>query len=705
MTKIIALLFTLLVAGILFADAQVVKYPISKKGDQLDHYFGTTVADPYRWLENDTAADVIAWVDSENTVTFNYLKSIPFREKIRKRLTEIYNFPKYSAAFINGENIFYNYNDGLRNQSQVIMQNEVTKKETIFLDPNKLSKEGTATTTIDAFSKNHRYCTYHVNRAGSDWETTYVLDVASGKNTGDSLKWLKFGGAAWQGNGFYYSGYDAPSGGTELLAKNEYQKVFYHKMGQPQSADRLIYQDKEHPLRYISAATTEDEQFLIIYISEGTDGSELWYKDLSKDELDFRLLFKGFSKNYGILDDVNGKFLVQTNDGAENYHVVLVDPESPDKKNWKEIIAEKPERASFYATAGGKLFGGYLKDAITHVYQYTYEGKLDNEIKMPGLGTATGFSGLREDKEVFYDFTSYTMPNTVFRYSIASGKSEIFKKSDLKVNTEDYITEQVFYYSKDGTKIPMFLTHKKDLKQDGSHLTLLYGYGGFDVSSTPAFSISNYILLENGGIFAVANLRGGGEYGDKWHDAGKLLNKQNVFDDFIAAAEYLKKNNYTTKSKLAIMGRSNGGLLVGACETQRPDLFGVCFPAVGVMDMLRFQKFTVGWGWVNDYGSSDSAKYFKYLYGYSPYHNIKNGVNYPPTLITTADHDDRVVPGHSFKFAARLQEAQSGNNPVLIRIDKQAGHGAGKPLSKTIDEQTDIWSFMFWNMGIRELYN
>ena len=556
-----------------------------------------------------------------------------------------------------------------------------------------------------ASSKDHHYAAYHVNRAGSDWETTYVIDVATGKNTGDSLLWLKFGGAAWRGNGFYYSGYDAPVKGNEFLAKNVFQKVYYHKLGDPQSKDELVYQDKLHPLRYINASTSEDEHYLFISISESDDGNELWYKDLSKNDKDFHLLFKGFSKNYNVLDDVADKFLVQTNDGADNYHVVLVDSKNPDKANWKEIIPEKSERGSFYTTAGNKIFAGYLKDAITHVYQYTYDGQLEHEIDMPGLGTASGFGGYHDDKYVFYDYTSFVAPNTIYKFDITTGKSDVFKKSDLKINTDDYVTEQVFYKSKDGTKIPMFLTHKKGIKLDGSHPTLLYGYGGFDISITPSFvfsssQISYYILLENGGVIAVANLRGGGEYGQKWHDAGRLLNKQNVFDDFIAAAQYLKDNKYTTKEKLAVMGRSNGGLLIGAVETQRPDLFNVCFPGEGVLDMLRFQKFTVGWGWVSDYGSSDSAKYFKYLYNYSPYHNIKEGTAYPATMVTTADHDDRVVPGHSFKFTARLQHAQKGNAPISIRIDKQAGHGAGKPLSKIIDEQADTWSFMFYNMNI-----
>ena len=708
MKKISILITVAFIGFINAASAQfprvAVSYPFTRTVDTTNNYFGTTVPDLYRWLENDTTAEVKKWVNAENDLTYSYLDKIPFRQKIKDRITDIYNYAKYSGALKNGDNIFYNYNDGLKNQSQIMKQNGLDGQAAVFLDPNTLSKAGTATISIDGFSKDHHYAVYHVNRAGSDWETSYVIDVTTGKNTGDSLKWLKFGGGSWQGNGFYYSAYDAPVGGNELLAKNEFQKVYYHKLGTSQSADKLIYEDKLNPLRYYSASTTEDEKYLFISISTGTDGNELWYKNLSKNDKEFHLLFKGFEKNYSVLDDVSGKFLVQTNDGADNYHVILVDPKNPDKANWKEIIPEKPERASFYTTAGKKIFAGYLKDAITHVYQYTYKGELDHEIDMPGLGTASGFGGYGTDKFVFYDFSSFVIPGTIYKYDISTGKSELFKKPQIKVNTDDYVTEQIFYKSKDGTKIPMFLTHKKGMKMDGSHPTLLYAYGGFDISITPTFSINNYILLENNGIYAVANIRGGGEYGQKWHDAGRLLNKQNVFDDFIAAAQYLEDNNYTTKDKLAIMGRSNGGLLIGAVETQRPDLFGVCFPGVGVMDMLRFQKFTVGWGWVSDYGSSDSAKYFKYLYSYSPYHNIKDVTVYPATMVTTADHDDRVVPGHSFKFAAKLQHAQAGKAPILIRIDKQAGHGAGKPLSKIIDEQTDIWSFMFYSMNITPIY-
>lgn len=679
-------------------------YPQTRMVDTVTDYFGTKVADPYRWLENDTTTEVKDWVDAENKVTFDYLSKIPFREKIRQRLNEIYNYPKFSAAFKAGEYVYFNYNNGLQNQALIMRQKGLDGGEGMFLDPNALSSNGTATIAIDAFSKDHHYMAYHVNRAGSDWETTYVLDASTGMKTGDSLKWLKFGGASWKGNGFYYSGYDAPQGGNEFLAKNENEKLYFHKLGDPQSADQLIYQDKEHPLIYVNAQTTEDEKYLILYIRAEGPGTEVYYKNLDNGQKDFKLLFKGFDYNYGILDDVDGKFLVQTNDGADNYKVVLVDPENPVKTNWKDIIPEKPERASFYNTAGGKIFAGYFKDVVTHVYQYSYTGNLEHEIQMPGLGTADGFGGERADAYVFFDYTSFTTPNTIYRYDIGGGQVSLFKKSLLKISTDNYTTDQVFYKSKDGTKIPMFITHKKGMKMDGSHPALLYAYGGFDISYTPVFDISNYILLENDGIYCVANIRGGGEYGEKWHNAGKLLNKQNVFDDYIAAAEYLKANNYTATDKLAIKGRSNGGLLIGAVMTQRPDIAGVAFPIVGVMDMLRFQKFTVGWGWVPDYGSSDSLKYFNYLYHYSPYHNLKLNTCYPATMVTTADHDDRVVPGHSFKFTARLQADQNCDKPAIIRIDKQAGHGGGKPLSKIIDEQADMWSFMFYNMGITPEY-
>jgi len=680
-------------------------YPQTKKVSQVDDYFGTKVEDPYRWLENDTSAETKAWVLKEQKFTEDYLSKIPFRDKIMNRYKEILNYPKYYDGMKVGDYIIFSKNDGLQNQSVYYIQKGLEGKPKVFIDPNKLSADGSASVEFDGFSNDKKFLAYHINQGGSDWQTIYVMEIASQKQLTDKLEWIKFGSVAWKGNGFYYSRYNKPAKGTELSVKNEYQKVFYHKLGDTQEKDQLVYEDKQHPLMYISAAVTEDERFLLINKSEGTDGVEVWYKDLSNGMKDFRLVFPGFDFNYGIINNVGDKFLVNTNNGAGNYRVVMVDPAHPGKENWKDIVPEKPEKLETATMAGGKLFASYLKDAYTKIYQYNTEGVPEHEVTLPAIGNASYISGFRDDAFVFYDFSSFTYPPSILKYDIATGKSELFKKAEIKVNIDEFVTEQVFYPSKDGTKIPMFLVHKKGLKLDGSHPTLLYAYGGFNVSSTPYFSNSKVILYENDGILAVANIRGGGEYGEKWHKAGNLLNKQNCFDDFISAAEYLIDHKYTSKEKLAINGGSNGGLLIGAVMTQRPDLFRVCLPEVGVMDMLRFQKFTVGWGWAVEYGSSDSAKYFPYLYKYSPLHNIKEGVEYPATMIMTADHDDRVVPAHSFKFAATLQEKQKGPNPVLIRIEINQGHGAsGASLSKIIESESDKWAFMFYQMGITPKY-
>ncbi len=686
------------------ATSEKLTYPITAKSDQVDDYFGVKVSDPYRWLENDTAEDVKKWVIEENKVTFGYLEKIPFRNKIKERLTDIFNYPKYSNPFRAGEYYFFSKNDGLQNQSVIYYQKGLDGKPEVFLDPNTMSSDGTAAVSLLGFSKDKKYVAYAINQSGSDWQTIYVMEVATKKLMSDKLEWVKFSGASWKNNGFYYARYDAPPKGKEFSQKNEYHKIYYHRLGDTQDKDVLVYENKDKPLRYYGASVTEDERFLIIYVSEGTDGTEMYYKDLQSNQKDFGLLFAGFQDNYSVINNIGDKLLVQTDAGAPNQRVILVDPKNPKKENWKDVIPEKPELLESAATGGGKLFVSYLKDVTTHVYQYSLEGNLEHEIALPALGTAFGFSGDKEDALIFYTFTSFTYPPTIYKYDIASGKSDIWQKSDVKFNPEEYETKQVFYNSKDGTKVPMFLVYKKGIKLDGNNPTLLYGYGGFNISLTPSFSTSRLILLENGGIFVMANIRGGGEYGEKWHNEGKLLKKQNVFDDFIAAAEYLIKEKYTSSSKLAIQGGSNGGLLVGACMLQRPDLYRVAFPAVGVMDMLRYHKFTVGWGWAVEYGSSDSLENFKNLYAYSPLHNIKEGVEYPATMVTTADHDDRVVPAHSFKFIATLQERYKGNRPQLIRIDVKAGHGAGKPTSKIIEEQADIWSFMFYNMGITPIY-
>lgn len=681
-----------------------VSYPQTKKTDVVDDYFGTKVADPYRWLENDTAPDTKQWVQDQNKVTFGYLEKIPYRNKIKERLTDIFNYPKYSSPFRAGEYYFFSKNDGLQNQSVIYYQKGLEGTPEVFLDPNKMSDDGTAAVSLLGFSKDKKYVAYAINQSGSDWQNIFVMEVATKKQLSDKLEWVKFSGAAWKNDGFYYSRYSAPVKGTELSQKNEYHKIYYHKLGDAQDKDVLVYEDKTKPLRYYGAQTTEDERFLLIYISEGTDGTECLYKDLNANDKNFGLLFKGFKYNYSVLNNNGDKLLVHTDDSAPNYRVVSVDPKNSAKENWKDVIPEDSKNLlQMAATGGGKIFGEYLKDVATHVYQYDYSGKMEREITLPALGNASGFGGDVDDKIIFYTFTSFTYPPTIYKYDIATGSSDVWRKSDVKFNPDDYETKQVFYPSKDGTKIPMFLVYKKGIKMDGTNPTLLYAYGGFNISLEPNFSTSRLILLENGGIYALANLRGGGEYGEKWHEAGKLLKKQNVFDDFISAAEYLIKEKYTSSEKLAIQGGSNGGLLVGACMTQRPDLYKVCFPAVGVMDMLRYHKFTVGWGWAVEYGSSDSVEHFNNLYKYSPLHNIKDA-NYPATMVTTADHDDRVVPAHSFKFISELQAKNKSANPTLIRIDVKAGHGAGKPTSKIIDEQSDIWSFMFYNMGVDVKY-
>lgn len=693
-------LFTFSIPFLLFAQ---LKYPAAKKADQVDNYFGTTVADPYRWLENDTTGEVAQWVQAENKVTAEYFSKIPFRDKIKKRLTDIINYPKYGSPMRAGEYYFFSKNDGLQNQSVFYYQKGLEGQPQVFLDPNKMSPDGTAAVGLVGFSKNNKYVAYTVNQSGSDWQSIYVMDINNHIQLRDSLKWVKFSGAAWKGDGFYYSRYDAPEKGKEFSNKNEYHKVYYHKLGDPQEKDELVYEDKTKPLRYYQAQTTEDERFLILNISQGTYGSELLYKDLNASDKEFHLLFEGFSNEYGVINNNGDNLLVQTDFNAPNQCVIQVDPKNPAKQNWKTIIAEQPELLSGASTGGGKLYASYLKDVSTHAYQYDMTGKKEREITLPGLGTAGGFGGNWDDKIIFYTFNSFNYPPTIFKYDIASGQSVVWQKPTVKFNPDEYETVQKFYTSKDGTKVPMFIVYKKGIKLNGKNPTLLYAYGGFNANMTPGFSAARIVLLENGGVFALANIRGGGEYGDKWHKEGMLLKKQNVFDDFIAAAEYLIKENYTSKDYLAIQGGSNGGLLVGACMTQRPDLYKVAIPQVGVMDMLRFHKFTVGWGWVVEYGSSDSSNHFKNLYSYSPLHNIKDA-SYPATLVTTADHDDRVVPAHSFKFISTLQEHQKGSAPTLIRIDVKAGHGAGKPIGKIIDEQTDIYSFMFYNMGIIPLY-
>jgi prolyl oligopeptidase len=652
-------------------------------------------------LEDDNSAATKAWVQAQNRVTEQYLNSIPFRAAVKKRLEALWNYPKYSSPFRKGNFYYFSKNDGLQNQAVIYRQEGLNGTPTVFLDPNALSADGTAALGGLSFSKNHQYMAYLVSQSGSDWQEAFVMDVATGKRKPDVLKWLKFSAMAWKGDeGFFYGRYPAPAAGDSLKGKNERQQVWYHKMGTNQEADQLVFEDVAHPQRFASPEVTEDGRFLIIYVSEGTSGVEIWVKDLTMENASFSLLVPGFDSEAYVVDNKADKLVVQTNRDAPNYKVVLIDPVRPEPANWQTLIAEQQFVLQSVSKGGGQLFANYLQDAATRVFQYNYEGQQVREISLPGIGTAFGFGGDRVDDEFFFTFTSFTQPPTIYRFHIASGSSTVFRASEVKFNAADFETKQVFFTSKDGTRVPVFLSYKKGMERNGNNPVLMYGYGGFNIALSPSFSISNLFFMEQGGIYATVNLRGGSEYGEAWHKAGMLDKKQNVFDDFIGAAEFLIKEKYTNSNKLAIEGGSNGGLLVGACMTQRPELFKVALPAVGVLDMLRYHLFTIGWAWAVEYGSADKEEQFKYLYQYSPLHQLKDGVQYPATLITTADHDDRVVPAHSFKFAARLQEAHKGPHPVLIRIESKAGHGAGKPTSKQIEEATDIWTFTMYHLGM-----
>jgi prolyl oligopeptidase len=682
-----------------------ITYPETKKVDQVDDYFGTKVPDPYRWLEDETSAETKAWVDDQNRVTFAYLDAIPYREKLKARLTELYNYPRISAPFRRGDTYFFTKNDGLQNQSVYYIQKGVNGTPELFLDPNKFSPDGTSVLSLFSLSTDGKYLAYGISEGGSDWVTVSVMEVGSHNKLSDELKWLKASGVSWQGNGFYYSRYPAPEKGKELSSKNEFQAVYFHKVGTPQSADVVVYEDKEHPQRFQSVGTTEDERFAILSVSErgkGKKGNSLFYKDLSKDETAFAPIVKEITDDsFNVIDNVGDKFLIRTNRNAPNGRVILVDPKNPEESNWKDVLPERSEPLQGAGTAGGKLFASWRKDVATRAYVFSLDGKLENEVSLPGVGTASGFGGLRDDKYVFYSFTSFNFPPTIYKYDVATKKSSVFRTVDIPgFKPDNYETKQVFYNSKDGTRVPMFLVYKKGLKLDGNNPTLLYGYGGFNIVTSPSFSSLRMALLEQGVVYASANLRGGGEYGEKWHEAGTKLKKQNVFDDFIAAAEWLIANKYTSSSKLAIQGGSNGGLLVGAVSNQRPELFRAVIEQAGVMDMLRFQKFTIGWNWIADYGSSEANEAeFKALYAYSPIHNIKPGTKYPATLITTADHDDRVVPAHNYKYAAALQAAQAGPAPILIRVDTKSAHGASN-ITKSIEQTRDIYSFLFENLGV-----
>jgi len=679
----------------------VLKYPETKQVDTTTTYFGTEVKDPYRWLEDDKSAETAAWVKAENEVTFGYLEKIPFRKELKERLEKVWNYEKISAPFKEGDYTYYFKNNGLQNQS-VLYRKDKSGKEELFLDPNTFSADGTTSLSSVEFSKDGSLVAYSISEAGSDWNKIIILDVVTKKKLETELVDVKFSGIAWIGNeGFYYSSYDKPTG-SQLSAKTDQHKLYFHKLGTSQKDDKIIFGQNEKR-RYVGAYVTEDDRYLVISAANSTYGNELYIKDLSVPNSKIVNIVNNFNSDNNIVDNIGTKLFITTDLNAPNQKVVTVDASNPKSENWKDFIPET-ENVLSISTGSGFIFANYMKDAVSQIKQYDYEGKMLREIKLPGIGSAGGFGGKKEDAELYYSFTNYTTPGTIYAYNPKAGTSKVYEKPKVDFKSEDYESKQVFYTSKDGTKVPMIITHKKGLKLDGKNPTILYGYGGFSVSLTPAFSISNAVWLEQGGVYAVPNLRGGGEYGKKWHDGGIQQKKQNVFDDFIAAAEYLMKEKYTSPDFLAIRGGSNGGLLVGATMTQRPDLMKVALPAVGVLDMLRYHTFTAGAGWAYDYGTAeDSKEMFDYLKTYSPVHNVKKGVKYPATLVTTGDHDDRVVPAHSFKFAAELQAKQTGDNPVLIRIETNAGHGAGKPVSKTIEEAADIMAFTLFNMGYREL--
>lgn len=700
------LLFLPLLLMMVFACKQQtrIEYPQTRMDDVVDNYFGTEVADPFRWLEDDRSEETAAWVEAQNKVTFGFLEKIPFRNAIKERLTKIWDYPRIGVPFWEGDYYFFFKNNGMQNQSVLYIQEGPEGEPRVFLDPNTFSEDGTVSLASTSLSKNAQYMAYSISKGGSDWNEIYVMDVKTGQKLEDKVEWVKFSGISWFKDGFFYSRYDAPKAGDELKGKNEFHKVYYHKIGTPQSSDILVHHNPQHPLRNYGAGATEDERFIVLYESQTTSGNALYVKDMAKNQKEFAPLIQGFDFSNSIIDNVDDKLLLMTNKNAPKYQLALIDPANPAEENWKIILPEQNEVLQSASLIGGKIIARYMKDASSKVLVYEADGTFISELKLPTIGTVGGFSGKKDQNVAYYAFTSFTYPTVIFKLDVNTLESQLHIKPDVDFDIDAYETKQVFYTSKDGTKVPMFIVHKKGLKLNGKNPTLLYGYGGFNASLTPSFSISRLILLENDGIYAMANIRGGGEYGKDWHEAGTKLQKQNVFDDFIAAAEYLINEKYTSPKRLAIQGGSNGGLLVGAVMAQRPELFKVAFPAVGVMDMLRFHKFTIGWAWTGDYGSSEDSTQFRYLLGYSPLHNLKDGVNYPATLITTADHDDRVVPAHSFKFAAELQRRHDGPNPVLIRIETKAGHGAGKPTAMIIDEHTDIWSFMLYNMGVKPKY-
>lgn len=686
--------------------AMSITYPDTKKVDTVDNYFGTEVKDPYRWLEDDNSAETKAWVKAENKVTYAYLEQIPYRQQLEKRLTDLWNYEKIGVPREHGDYFYFSKNDGLQNQNVLYRYKKGASPEEaeVFLDPNTFSADGTTSLASMSFSDNGKLLAYAISEGGSDWRKVIVIDTETKKPVEDTLVNVKFSGVSWKGDeGFFYSSYDKPEG-SRLVAKTDQHKLYYHKLNTPQSEDQVIYGATEaEKHRYVGGYVTEDNRFLVISASKTTSGNDLFIKDLTTANSPIVTVIESDENNTSVLTTKGNTLYLVTNVDAPNNRIVTVDAKNPTKENWKNLIPET-ENVLEATTANKYIFAHYMKDALSQVKQFDLEGKLVREVELPGLGTVSGFSTKKDETDVYYYFTNYVTPGTIYKYDLATGKSELYQNPDIDFNPEDYISKQVFYTSKDGTKVPMMITYKKGTKLDGTNPTILYGYGGFNISLTPSFSVANTAWLELGGIYAVPNIRGGGEYGQKWHKAGTKMQKQNVFDDFIAAGEYLIAKNYTSSEYLAIRGGSNGGLLVGATMTQRPDLMKVALPAVGVLDMLRYHKFTAGAGWAYDYGTSEDSKaMFDYLYAYSPVHNVKKGVEYPATLVTTGDHDDRVVPAHSFKFAAELQAKQAGNNPVLIRIQTNAGHGAGKPTSMIIQEYADTYAFTLFNMGYKTL--
>lgn len=674
-------------------------YPETKKGDVVDDYNGTEVPDPYRWLEDDKSEETAAWVKAENEVTFSYLESIPFRNQLKERMTEIWNYPKMGTPFKEGDLYFYSYNTGLQNQDIIYKKSSLEEKGEVFLDPNTFSEDGTVALAGLSYSKDHQYVAYGISKGGSDWREFFVKEIATGNDLGDHIEWIKNSGVSWYKRGFFYTRYDTPAMGDELKGENKNAKIFYHALGTLQPDDRLVHKDEANPDRSFYMTVTEDEQYMMLMGYESTSGNSLAFKKAGLDDLPFTWLDEDFDDNYSPVGNNGDMLFVLTDNDAPRYRLVGIDLNNPAREHWVDIIPEHEKNVLESATlAGEKIIAQYIQDAYNSASVYELDGSLLHEVALPGIGSLGGFRGKMKDKTAFYSFTSFNYPTTTFKYNIDKNISELLFTPEVDFDAETYETRQVFYPSKDGTSIPMFIVHKKGLVLDGNNPTLLYGYGGFNISETPSFSTTRAVWLEQGGVFALANMRGGGEYGEAWHKAGTVLQKQNVFDDFIAAAEYLIREKYTSSNRLAIYGGSNGGLLIGAVINQRPELFAAAIPMVGVMDMLRFQKFTIGRYWTIDYGSSDNPEQFKYLLGYSPLHNISSDKDYPAVLVTTGDHDDRVVPAHSFKYIATLQEKYKGKNPVMIRINTDAGHGAGKPTDMVIQEYADIWSFIYKNM-------